>query len=137
MEPDSQHDQPAIAPEQAPMREDGRSAINSTAITRLREIAGDDSTFLNEVFNIYLTDTAKRLVELRNAFATGDAKAVKRAAHTIKGSSLNVGADILTAHCRQLEQNAESGKLDGAAELIAQIEQESKRVAVELNRFLQ
>ena len=49
--------------------------ISSAAITRLREIAGDDSTFLKDVFGAFQTDTAKRVVELRNALAAGDARA--------------------------------------------------------------
>lgn len=138
MEPDPQHDKPAVTPGPAPMPENRALVVVSrAAIARLREIAGDDSTFLKDVFGAYQTDTAKRLVELRNAFASGDAKGLKRAAHTIKGSSLNVGAETLTAYCRQLEQIAESGNLDGTPDLIDRIEQESKRVGDELNTILQ
>ena len=61
---------------------------------------------------------------------------MKRAAHTIKGSSLNVGAETLTTYCRQLEQIAESGRLDGVSDLITRIEQESARVGDELNKLL-
>ena len=119
------------------MQEDRKPAVDVAAIARLREIADGDLTFLKEVFSAYQTDTAKRLVDLRSALETGDAKGMRRTAHTIKGSSLNVGAKNLTAYCHQLEQIAASGKLDGAAELIVRIEQESKRVEAELSGFIQ
>ncbi len=119
------------------MQEDRKPAVDGAAIARLREIADGDLTFLKEVFGAYQTDTAKRLVDLRSALATGDAKGMRRTAHTIQGSSLNVGAENLTTYCRQLERIAESGKLDGAAELIARIEQESKRVEAALSGFMQ
>jgi HPt (histidine-containing phosphotransfer) domain-containing protein len=117
--------------------EDRKPAVDGAAIARLREIADGDLEFLKEVIIAYQTDTAKRLVDLRNALATGDAKGVRRTAHTIHGSSLNVGTENLAVYCRQLEQIAASGKLDGAAGLAARIEQESKRVEAELSGFIQ
>ena len=137
MESDPPHNNPAASSGPAPTPENAPPVvISSTAIARLREIAGDDATFLKEVFAAYQTDTARRLVELRTALAARDAKGIKRAAHTIKGSSLNVGAETLTAYCRQLEQIAESGKLDTVNDFIARIDRESKQVGDALNRLL-
>ena len=136
MKPDPQRqEKTAVVLGPTPMQEDRKPAVDVAAIARLREIANGDLTFLKEVFSAYQADTAKRLVDLRSALATGDAKGMRRIAHTIKGSSLNVGAENLTAYCHQLEQIAASGKLDGAAELIVRIEQESTRVEAELKRI--
>ncbi|MBI5820834.1 MAG: Hpt domain-containing protein [Verrucomicrobia bacterium] len=110
-------------------------AVDAAAIERLREIG--DVAFLKDVFSAFDSDTARRLVAMREMLATGDVTGLKRAAHTIKGSSLNVGASNLTAISLQLEQLAGSGKLEGAAELITRMEEEFKRVVVELNRFTQ
>lgn len=110
-------------------------AVDAAAIERLREIG--DVAFLKDVFSAFESDTARRLVAMREMLATGDVTGLKRAAHTIKGSSLNVGASNLTAISLQLEQLAGSGKLEGAAELITRMEEEFKRVVVELNRFTQ
>lgn len=110
-------------------------AVDAAAIERLREIG--DVAFLKDVFSAFESDTARRLVSMREMLATGDVTGLKRAAHTIKGSSLNVGASNLTACSLQLEQMAGSEKLEGAAELITRIEEEFKRVVVELNRYTQ
>ena len=108
-------------------------AVDPAAIERLQEIGDGDMAFLKDVFGAFQTDTAKRLVTMRETLAAADLTGLKRAAHTVKGSSLNVGAASLVTHCFQLEQLAGSGKLEGAAELITRIEQEFKRVAVELD----
>jgi HPt (histidine-containing phosphotransfer) domain-containing protein len=113
------------------------SAVDAAAIERLREIGDGDVAFLKDVFSAYETDTAERLVTLRQTLAAGDTTGLKRAAHTIKGSCLNVGASSMAASSLQLEQLAGAGKLDGAAELITRIEQEFKRVVVELKRHAQ
>jgi HPt (histidine-containing phosphotransfer) domain-containing protein len=138
MKPDPQwQGNPAMTPGPLPMPDNPKSTIDDAAIARLREIAGTDTTFLKDILTAYKDDTAKRLVELRNAHAAGDTKGVKRIAHTIKGSSLNIGAVDVTASCRQLEQMADSGKPDGLAEVIARIGEESKRVETEISRILQ
>lgn len=110
-------------------------AVDAAAIERLREIG--DVAFLKDVFSAFESDTARRLVAMREMLAPGDVTGLKRAAHTIKGSSLNVGASNLTAISLQVEQLAGSGKLEGAAELITRMEEEFKRVVVELNRYTQ
>ncbi|MFA6562013.1 MAG: Hpt domain-containing protein [Verrucomicrobiia bacterium] len=114
-----------------------KPAVDAAAIERLREIGDGDVAFLKDVFSAFESDTAQRLVAMRETLAAGDFTGLKRAAHTIKGSSLNVGASNLTAVSLQLEQLAGSGKLEGAAELICRIEEEFKRVAVELHNITQ
>jgi len=114
-----------------------KPAVNAAAIERLREIGDGDVAFLKDVFSAFETDTTKRLVAMRETLAAGDFTGLKRAAHTVKGSSLNVGASNLAASCLQLEQLAGSGKLEGAAELVGRIEEEFKRVVAELSGFAQ
>jgi len=114
-----------------------KPAVDAAAIERLREIGDGDVAFLKDVFSAFESDTAQRLVALRTTLAAGDITGLKRAAHTIKGSCLNVGASSMAADSLQLEQLAGAGKLDGAPELISRIEQEFKRVVVELGRYAQ
>jgi HPt (histidine-containing phosphotransfer) domain-containing protein len=114
-----------------------KPAVDAAAIERLREIGDGDVSFLKEVFSAFESDTTQRLVALRTTLTAGDFTGLKRAAHTIKGSALNVGASVLAASSLQLEQMAGAGKSEGAAELIGRIEEEFKRVAVELRAITQ
>ena len=69
------------------------SPIDPDAIANLRELnPGDNGEFLREIIGIYIEDTPKRIADLKACLASGDTSAFTRAAHTIKGSSANVGA---------------------------------------------
>ena len=110
--------------------------MDAEAIARLRELAeGDTQEFLKDLLGTYITDTSKRLIALQKNAAAGNARELMRAAHAIKGSSLNVGANLLADYCQQVEEIAATGSLDGTAKLVAQIEREFERVKTELNGF--
>ncbi len=110
-------------------------AINAEAIDRLRELSDGNQNFLKDLFGMYHSDTTQRLASLRTAASAGDAGGLRRAAHAIKGSSLNVGALTLADLCQQVELLADSGVRDAVAGLVSQIEQEFERVKSELNQY--
>jgi signal transduction histidine kinase/DNA-binding response OmpR family regulator len=58
---------------------------------------------LARVIRIYLEDSARLLEQLREAASRGEAQEVRRAAHTLRSSSANVGATRLASLCKQLE----------------------------------
>ena len=53
------------------------------------------------------------LADMRAALAAGDAEDLRRAAHTLKGSSASLGANDLADACRDVETAARDGRLDG------------------------
>ncbi len=82
--------------------------LDQEAIENLRSLGdeeGDDS-FLREVIEIFVSDTPVRLNELRTSHAAGDQTTFTRAAHSIKGSSSNVGAARLFELAKQLEADS-------------------------------
>jgi HPt (histidine-containing phosphotransfer) domain-containing protein len=111
--------------------------INPEAIAALRELnPGDNDVFLMEIIGIYVEDTPRRLQDLKTSLAAGDAALFTRAAHTIKGSSANVGAVILTGVAERLEAVARKDGLGGVAGLVAECEKELERVAAELRKLV-
>jgi HPt (histidine-containing phosphotransfer) domain-containing protein len=82
---------------------------------RLDDITGGDPDLKEELIGIFLEDTAQRLASLGQAVDAGDAKAVREAAHTIKGSSGNMGATGMQHVAEHLERMAKEGDLSGAA----------------------
>ncbi|WP_221028852.1 Hpt domain-containing protein [Actomonas aquatica] len=96
--------------------------IDQEAIENLRMLGdeeGDDS-FLKEVIEIFVTDTPVRLTELRTSLAAGDQTTFTRAAHSIKGSSSNVGAQRLGAMAKDLEADSRE-HLNGLAPRIEEL----------------
>ncbi len=95
------------------------------------EMAGD-AEFFKELITSFLTTSPPLVTELHQALDQEDASKLKRAAHTLKSGSADFGALTLSGFCKELEMMAKAGTLEGAAELIAQIEAEYERVKVAL-----
>jgi histidine phosphotransfer protein HptB len=109
--------------------------IDPEAIANLRELnPGDNGDFLREIVGIYIEDTPKRIADMKACLASGDVASFTRAAHTIKGSSANVGAQVLKAIAERLELVSRKEGLAGVSGLIADSEAEFERVKVELRR---
>jgi PAS domain S-box-containing protein len=70
-----------------------------------------DEDFLAQLVDQFVHDSELLLVELRTALDTGDAGAVGRLAHNIKGSSDQLGGRRLALSCSRLEEKAMAGCL--------------------------
>jgi HPt (histidine-containing phosphotransfer) domain-containing protein len=111
-------------------------SIDLEAIANLKELnPGDNGEFLREIVAIYIEDTPKRIADMKACMVSGDVKTFTRAAHTIKGSSANVGAQILKSLGERMELISRSEGLGSVGPLVADCEAEFARVAAELRRL--
>lgn len=111
--------------------------IDPQAIASLRALNADDNDeFLREIAGIFLEDTPKRIADLDQSLVTGDAGKFTRAAHSIKGSSANLGALTLRAAAETLETHARKDGLKGVDGMIAAIKAEFARAQTELERII-
>jgi histidine phosphotransfer protein HptB len=99
-----------------------RDSLDITAVQALRESIGDDQQFLAELVATFLEESPSQLAELRAAAASGNADEVRRGAHTLKSNGATFGIVRLTDVCRELEQRASDGRLDGAEQLVSEID---------------
>ena len=76
----------------------------------LHRIDGDVD-LLKEVIEIFLEDTPALLEELYTAIKQGDAKAVERAAHTLKGATANISAKRLHSLTQQVQRSAKNNDI--------------------------
>lgn len=95
--------------------------IDQDAFDRLVEMTGGDLDFVDELVDTYIEDGRSQVGALRAALARGDDEAVVRAAHSLKSSSLNVGALALGARCRALEEEGRRGVMDDVGEQVGSI----------------
>ena len=80
--------------------------IDPDAIENLRALSPDDGdVFLKEILTIFLSDTPDRIADLHSNRACGNTAAFIRAAHSIKGSSSNVGAVELRTVAEKIEHH--------------------------------
>jgi HPt (histidine-containing phosphotransfer) domain-containing protein len=98
--------------------------LDQAALADLRAMTGDDPAFLAELIDTYVADTPQQLATIRRALDTGDAEAVRRAAHSLKSNSATFGAAALAGLGAQLEARGKAGELAGMDELVARAEAE-------------
>jgi HPt (histidine-containing phosphotransfer) domain-containing protein len=104
------------------------TVLDPQAIENLRALnPGDNDEFLREIAGIFLEDTPLRIAELEQSAAASDVPKFTRAAHSIKGSSANIGATALRAVAEKLEHESRSHGLGGVTPLVAQLKQEFSR----------
>ena len=111
--------------------------LDTEALATLRELRQSNKPDpVAELIDLFLRDTPARLQEIKGAIAKQDAAGLESAAHNLSGCASNLGAKQLAELCQRLEEQAETGALDGAAAMLVQVEQEfaNARRALELEK---
>ena len=89
--------------------------IDATSFANLVEMTGGDLAFVDELIDTYVEEGGRLVERLRIAAADASADELMRAAHSLKSSSMNVGALALGEQCRVLEADARAGDVPDAA----------------------
>ena len=109
--------------------------VDPQILAGFREMGADESgQLLDTLIETFLENTPQLIEAAREALARRGVAEIERAAHTLKGSSSNFGAERMGAACAELERAAHDGVLDGATEMINAIEAEFASVRVALER---
>ena len=111
----------AETPAQPHPEDNTYQALDTNVMGRLREILGNS---LGEAIRPFLEDMQGYLVDLEDAIASNQADTLRRVAHAIKGAASNLGAIALAHVARDMESQAEAGKLDSCRELLLQLRTE-------------
>jgi HPt (histidine-containing phosphotransfer) domain-containing protein len=106
--------------------------IDDAAFGQTLDMVGGDLGFLGQLVEEYRGDGASRVADMRAALAAGAAEDVRRAAHTLKGSSASLGANGLAEACREVETAARNGRLDGLGPKVDAIAAEFEAVVLAL-----
>ncbi|GAA6153284.1 Hpt domain-containing protein [Pseudoteredinibacter isoporae] len=101
------------------------NVINEELLDELRQLMGDDLRLLIET---YRKDTQYRLMTIQEALELSELNGVIDAAHSLKGSSANVGAIRMEAICHQIVLSARDGDQGAVVELLPQLQTEYDRV---------
>ena len=119
--------------------ESGQAApVDFTALREFEEMMGEGGDeMVRDLVNMYLQNAAALIVEMQESKAQANFEVLRRAAHTLKGNSHQVGAVPLAEHCAELEKLAKASSLEGADALLTQIQAEYQRVNAALQKFIQ
>ena len=113
-------------PEEGAAPNGSGGVLDPEVLANLRNLG--DAELLAELAGMFFDDVTSRLGELREAVEAGDAAGVERVAHTLKGSSGNMGAVRMSGICAELQDVGASGDLTRAPDLLAGLEEQYGRV---------
>ncbi|MBV6324654.1 response regulator [Duganella violaceipulchra] len=126
------------APEPRPAAPASTGQINRQALENIRALsATHGDALLERVLHAYLDDTPKHLHTLSQAIGAGNISQMRKAAHSLKSSSANVGADALAQRCKELELLGRNDTTAGAAVLLADMERSFQAVRQALGAILE
>ncbi len=94
-------------------------------------------SILQKVVGLYLDKSPAILTSLREAISKNESAGVQTAAHSLKSSSANIGALDLSELFKTLENMGRNHAIEGAAEILAEIETKFELVVQELQSFYQ
>jgi HPt (histidine-containing phosphotransfer) domain-containing protein len=122
------NDASAQAREDAPATEIDEKALDE--IRKLQRSGAPD--LLEKIVERYLKDASRLVQSMREAAATANGDALRRAAHTLKSTSATLGVIRLAQHCREIENRARSGRVADAGQWLNLVENELALVRVAL-----
>lgn len=102
-----------------------RAVLDREAL--LNRVSGEHKR-LRKLIDLFAQERPKMWTALKEALARGDATALQRAAHTLKGALANLGAMVAAQTARRLEDHGRAGDLGAAAAAtLAALEQDLDR----------
>lgn len=97
---------------------------------------GDSRELLDKIVAIFIEDIPKSLEDLQDAVDAKDVNAIKLHAHTIKGSSGNIGATELQEYAKEIELNSETMQSKELYEKNAVLKRKTLKLLEVLNAYL-
>jgi len=92
----------------------------------LQQEGGPD--LVSELIHLYLDDTRSRLKQMHTALNEGDKMKLQSIAHSLKGSSSNLGTRRMSALCLELEGTLLDEGVDGAWAIVNKLDEEFLQV---------
>lgn len=107
--------------------------LDEGLLEELRDILDEEFPVL---VSTYVQDSTVRVQDMQAAHARGDTEALRKSVHSLKGASANLGLELLTDLCRELEEAVMAGRLDGMDIRLGRISEEQLRAAELLKGYL-
>jgi two-component system sensor histidine kinase/response regulator len=128
----------ATPPEPAGAAQDRSLPVDQAVLDGIRALDNNGGKgLLGKVLSLYLSDSPKLVEGILCAAEKGERESLRRAAHTLKSSSANVGATGLSDLCRKVEQMAREGEMPACGDpVLASLEGEYRLVREALSTIL-
>ena len=115
--------------------EDIAALLNLTTLQELRSLEEGQEGLVRQILDLFAVEAPKLIAQCRSAIASQDALALRRAAHTLKGGSANVGASTLADRARVVEELGANGQTDPAEDQLTEIDRVYERTMAALSSW--
>jgi len=109
---------------------------NILDLSKAMEVVGGNKELFQEISNIFLETLPGYMAEINEAIAKSDSNALERAAHSLKGSVGNFGANRALEAVYYLEKLGKEGEVRVAANALSRLEAEFSAFTTELKTVL-
>ncbi|MCA8942490.1 MAG: Hpt domain-containing protein [Planctomycetes bacterium] len=114
------------------------SSIDMGVVQELLDLCDDgDTSLVQELIGIFLDDGPTKIQAIQQGLRDDDLEAVERAAHSLKGSSGNLGANELMETAEALQNASRNGEVERSRELGVEIVARFDAANAELRRLLE
>ncbi len=96
--------------------------LDTERLDMLRDLDPGDTTYIDRAIGNFQVNSAAAVASIRQLVADNDAAGLRATAHKIAGSALNLGIARSAEAARALEQIADQGTTEGAAELLDELD---------------
>lgn len=111
--------------------------IDTEALKALADIGdAEDQAFLQKLFMLFQQDTDKSLLLLQQHIDNDDFPAIASFAHRLKSSAENLAAYKLSMYFKALEESANQQEKQGISTSWSKIQENYKRVILDLERYI-
>lgn len=110
-----------------------QKALDTGVLETIRAMDDDGGSFLRLLSEKFQLSAQSQLGDIQNAVSQQDSEVIRKAAHSLKSSSANIGALQLSTYCKELEDIGSAGDLIAAHYKSQQIQTEYQRVLGDLN----
>ena len=100
----------------------------------LRESLGDDDELIKEILELFRSNAAEIMASMKSAASEDDFETVRSSAHSLKGSSGNIGAKALMATMKSIEEACSDDNLNSIRTRISQSEEDFTDLLEELEK---
>jgi HPt (histidine-containing phosphotransfer) domain-containing protein len=110
------------------------NSFSPNQLEELREFGG--MPLAERVAKEFLRECTSMIDTLEKAVQSGDASAIKKAAHRLKGASASVGATKASSMASSLEVRASKGSVEGADASVGELSTELQRAQDAIATFI-
>ena len=129
-------DTPAAAPA-APDEPNDDPILDPDVLAELSTLGSGDGEFVGQIVEQYTQDVPQLLAQCREAIQRDDPNTLRRAAHTLRGGSANIGAVAIAHRAHLVESLGANGTTERADDHLTEIDGLYRRTLVALTAWMQ